>query len=111
VKARIHHGAHEIGGSCVEVENSSGERLVPDVGAPLITREGEEPKLPAVEGFIEAAPSLKGIVVTHAHQDHWGLVDQTLPAVPIYMGEATHRILKEAGWSPDGTRIVFLPVP
>jgi ribonuclease J len=93
VRVRIHRGAHEIGGSCVEVENASGERLVLDVGAPLVTVEGEEPELPAVEGFIEADPALKGIIITHAHQDHWGLVDRTLPSVGLYMGQATHRIL------------------
>ena len=105
MKVRIHRGAHEIGGSCVEVENAARERLVLDVGAPLVTIEGEEPELPAVEGFIDADPALKGIVITHAHQDHWGLVDQTLPSVPLYMGEATHRILKEAAfWLTGLTR-------
>jgi ribonuclease J len=106
VRVRIHRGAHEIGGSCVEVENASGERLVLDVGAPLVTVEGEEPELPAVEGFIESDPALKGIIITHGHQDHWGLVDQTLPSVPLYIGEATHRILKEAAfWVTGLTRI------
>jgi glyoxylase-like metal-dependent hydrolase (beta-lactamase superfamily II) len=41
-------------------------------------------------------------VVTHAHQDHWGLADQALPSVPLYMGEATHRILKEVAFWVSG---------
>lgn len=98
MKARIHRGAHEIGGSCVEIENGSGERLVLDVGSPLISLEGEEPTVPNVAGLTEADPALRGIVITHAHQDHWGLVDQTLPSVPLYMGEATSRILREAAF-------------
>lgn len=106
MRVRIHRGAHEIGGSCVEVENDSGERLVLDVGAPLVSVEGEEPVVPAVPGLLEADPALKGIVITHAHQDHWGLVDQTLPSVPLYMGEATHHILKEAAfWVSGLTRV------
>jgi ribonuclease J len=102
VRVRIHRGAHEIGGSCVEVENVSGQRLVLDVGAPLVTVEGEEPELPAVRGFIEADPALKGIIITHAHKDHWGLIDRTLPRVPLIMGQATHRILKEAAFWVTG---------
>jgi ribonuclease J len=102
MRVRIHRGAHEIGGSCVEVENEAGDRVVLDVGAPLITIEGEVPVVPAVPGLVEADPDLKGIVITHAHQDHWGLVDQTLPSVPLYMGEATHRILKEAAFWVSG---------
>jgi ribonuclease J len=98
VKVRIHRGAHEIGGSCVEVENGPGERLILDMGAPLDTTEGEEPELPAVEGLTESAPSLKGVLITHAHQDHWGLVDRALPTVPLFMGAATHRILAEAAF-------------
>jgi len=34
VRVRIHRGAHEIGGSCVEVE-PQGQRFVLDVGRPL----------------------------------------------------------------------------
>ncbi|MEX0988966.1 MAG: MBL fold metallo-hydrolase [Actinomycetota bacterium] len=102
MKVRIHRGAHEIGGSCVEVESADGDRLVLDVGAPLVTVEGEEPTVPAVDGLIEEDPALKGVVITHAHQDHWGLVDKTLPSVPLYMGEATHRILKDAAFWVSG---------
>lgn len=73
MRVRIHRGAHEVGGSCVEVESTVGDRLVLDVGAPLLTIEGDEPQVPAVRGLIEADPALKGIVITHAHQDHWGV--------------------------------------
>jgi ribonuclease J len=34
MRARIHRGANEIGGSCVELE-SGGARLVLDIGLPL----------------------------------------------------------------------------
>jgi ribonuclease J len=106
VRVCIRRGAHEIGGSCVELENVAGERLVLDVGAPLTTIEGKEPALPGVGGLVVADPTLKGVVITHAHQDHWGLVDRTLPSVPLYMGEATHRILAEAAfWTHGLTRV------
>jgi len=34
MRARIHRGAHEVGGSCVELEHS-GARIVIDLGRPL----------------------------------------------------------------------------
>jgi ribonuclease J len=109
VRVRIHRGAHEIGGSCVEVDTQAGERLVLDLGAPLSTLEGEEPSLPAVPGFLEEDSSLRGIVIIHAHQDHCGLVDRTLPEVAWFMGdagEAAHRILGEAAyWTTGLTRV------
>ena len=44
---RIHRGAHEIGGSCVEVE-ADGARLVLDLGRPLTAKRGEVIPLPEV---------------------------------------------------------------
>ncbi len=104
MRVKIHRGAHEIGGSCVEVE-SRGMRLVLDVGKPLSAGWGEAVALPDVPGFIEADPSLLGVIITHAHQDHWGLVSQIDPQVPIYMGAATHRILAEADFWTQGLDI------
>jgi ribonuclease J len=101
MRVRIHRGAHEIGGSCVEVE-ADGCRLVLDVGRPLDAARDEEIALPPVAGFGEADPSLVGVVISHAHQDHWGLVGQVPAGVPLYLGEATHRILGEAAFWTAG---------
>jgi hypothetical protein len=38
----IHRAAQEIGGNCIEIRASSGERLLLDAGRPLDTPEGEE---------------------------------------------------------------------
>jgi ribonuclease J len=104
VRVRIHRGAHEIGGSCVEVE-ADGKRLVLDVGRPLNAERGEIVPLPDVRGLITPDPSLLGVVITHAHQDHWGLANQITPGVPIYMGEATSRILVEAAFWTTGLKV------
>lgn len=101
MRVRIHRGAHEIGGSCVEIE-SKGQRLVLDVGRPLTAARGEVVPLPDVAGFGEADSSLVGVVITHAHQDHWGLVGQIPPGTPLFLGEATHRILAEAAFWTAG---------
>lgn len=101
MRVRIHRGAHEVGGSCVEVE-ADGARLVLDVGRPLTAKRSDNVALPAVAGFVEPDPSLAGVIVSHAHQDHWGLVGQVPPGVPLYLGEATQRILEEAAFWTDG---------
>ena len=45
MQVKIHRGAHEIGGSCVEVE-SHGSRIVLDVGKPLWAEWNEQVPLP-----------------------------------------------------------------
>ena len=50
LNVRIHRGAHEIGGSCVELEYR-GSRIVLDVGKPLWAGWDEVVPLPAVPGW------------------------------------------------------------
>ena len=90
----IHRGAHEIGGSCVEVE-AAGQRIVLDVGLPLEV-EADEALLPKVRGFREPDASLLGVVISHPHQDHYGLAQYLRPQIPILIGEAAARILQAA---------------
>lgn len=101
MRVRIHRGAHEIGGNCVEVE-AQGHRLVLDVGKPLDTERGEVVPLPEIAGFSEPDDGLSGVVITHAHQDHWGLAGQLPAGTPLYIGEATSRILAEADYWTSG---------
>jgi ribonuclease J len=76
-----------------------------DVGRPLSAANGEIVPLPGVAGFADPDPSLAGIVISHAHQDHWGLIGQVPPGVPVYMGEATHAILREAAFWSTGLTV------
>lgn len=34
MRLTIHCGAHQIGGSCIELESETGERLLLDIGRP-----------------------------------------------------------------------------
>ncbi|HEX9871745.1 MAG TPA: MBL fold metallo-hydrolase [Candidatus Tectomicrobia bacterium] len=90
----IHRGAHEIGGSCVEVE-AAGQRIVLDVGLPL-GAEADVALLPKVRGFREPDASLLGVVISHPHQDHYGLAQYLRPEIPVLIGEAAARILQAA---------------
>lgn len=98
VMACIHRGAAEIGGSCIELV-SAGKRLVLDLGRPLWAEAEEEVQIPRIPGLREGEdPSLVGVVISHGHPDHVGLVDQISPKVPLYMGERAARILNEAAF-------------
>ena len=103
MRLRIHRGAKEIGGTCIEVE-AEGKRLALDAGLPLdAPDEGQETLLPEVPGFREPDPGLLGIVISHGHMDHYGLAKHVRPDVPVWIGEAAHNILKAAApWVPNG---------
>ena len=89
MKIRIHRGAHEIGGSCVEVM-ADGESILVDAGLPLDVDTREAPSLPNVD-----SGALRGIVVSHPHRDHYGLLPW-IPEIPVLMGDAARRILQAA---------------
>jgi ribonuclease J len=96
MRARVHRGAAEVGGNCVELE-AGGARLVLDVGWPITAGDGEDVALPDVAGLADGLnPNLQGVVISHPHADHWGLLPKVDPSVPVYIGESASRILSEA---------------
>jgi ribonuclease J len=95
MRVRIHRGANQIGGSAIEVE-AAGSRLLLDCGLPLDGDEEDERLLPAMAGLCEDEPSLLGIVLSHGHRDHWGLIPKVRADLPLFMGAATERILSAA---------------
>ena len=102
MRVRIHRGAKQIGGSCVELD-AQGKRLVLDIGMPLDTADPTTVQLPDVPGFASEDPSLLGVVISHPHQDHYGLASRVPADTPFLMGDATQRILAAAAdFTPSG---------
>lgn len=91
----IHRGSKQIGGSCVEVE-CSGQRLIIDIGLPLDAEENTRQYLPEIAGLDGSDPSLLGILISHPHLDHFGLLTHISPKIPVGMGSAARRILEAA---------------
>ncbi|MBP2296598.1 MBL fold metallo-hydrolase [Azospirillum rugosum] len=91
----IHRGAKQIGGTCIEIE-AGGQRIALDVGLPLDAADDTVSLLPAVPGFRDPDDSLLAAVISHPHQDHYGLARHLRPDLPIMIGEAADRILKAA---------------
>ena len=99
----IHRGANQIGGSCVEL-SFADERILLDLGKPLDADGPDLALLPAVKGLTDGTDaSLRAIVLSHGHVDHWGLVPTAHAGIPLAMGAATHRIL--------GAAAPFVPNP
>ena len=111
MKFKIYRGTQEIGGSCIEVwtENT---RILLDFGMPLIERDGKEfdfgkykksspyelvekRVLPNIEGLYDNSKNLiDGVIISHPHQDHYGLANFINENVQYHLGAATHKIIE-----------------
>ena len=111
MKFKIHRGTKEIGGSCVEVwtENT---RILIDFGMPLVEKDGKEFNfgkyktskptelvekgvLPNIEGLYDNSKNIiDGVIISHPHQDHYGLSNFINDNVQYYLGEATYKIIE-----------------
>jgi len=78
MKAKIYRGTKEIGGTCVELTADNGKILWVDLGAPL------DDKNPNID---YANNKLDALLISHPHQDHFGLMGKVGTAVPIFIGE------------------------
>ena len=109
MKFKIHRGTQEIGGSCVEVWTDT-TRLVIDFGLPLVNPDktpfdSQALKQKATEELIDDGilPDIPGLydvsmdtalVLSHAHQDHFGLINYINPDCAIYLGEPTYKLIE-----------------
>lgn len=98
----IHRGSRQIGGSCVEVE-AEGRRLILDLGLPLDAEANDARYLPPVRGLTGGDPGLLGILISHPHLDHFGLLAHVPRDIPVGLGPAARRILAAAApFLPQG---------
>jgi ribonuclease J len=107
MKACIHRGTQQIGGTCVELE-SQDVRIVLDIGLPLEAgcAYDDPTSLSAVSGFSQADPSLLGVVISHPHLDHYGLAHHLPSGTRFLIGQAAQRMLAAADpFSPAGVHL------
>jgi glyoxylase-like metal-dependent hydrolase (beta-lactamase superfamily II) len=98
ITVTVHRGSNEIGGNCVEIATAKS-RLILDVGMPLAemmdanASRRRKPKrddlirrgviLP-IRGLFSPGPEIDGILLSHAHVDHFGLIEYTRPEIPVH---------------------------
>lgn len=73
----IRRGAKEIGGTIVELKTDKTKLLL-DIGKPLTIN---------CKDIDVAAFKPDAVLISHPHQDHYGLIDQLDKWVPVYIGE------------------------
>ncbi len=103
----IHRGSNEIGGNCVEIATGTS-RLVLDVGMPLSEmmndRYARKQKpdrdelilkgvIKHIPGLFSPGPKIDGILLSHAHGDHFGLITYTQPEIPVYLSSGASKML------------------
>ena len=76
MQIKIHRGSHEIGGTCIQL-SSENTTILLDIGLPLVDV-GPTPTIP--DGKVDA------VLISHPHQDHFGLLDTLSAEVPVYTG-------------------------
>lgn len=101
----IHRGTKEIGGTCVEIE-SLGKRIVLDVGVPLDVADPDSFPMHPVKGFEKYDADLLGVVISHPHQDHYGLAYRLPKQTLFAIGKGAEAILEAAGiFTPSGLKL------
>src|SRR5665647_1095421 len=100
-EVRIHRGAHEIGGNCVELRHGQ-DTLILDIGKPLSATWDTVVPLPAAIGLDDNGTRPLGVIISHGHQDHWGLAPQLPTDIPVFIGEGAANILRAAQFWGSG---------
>jgi len=78
MKIKVYRGTNEIGGTCVELKAENGKILWVDLGSPL---EEKNPNTNYTNNKVDA------LLISHPHQDHFGLMETVGVEVPVYVGE------------------------
>ena len=84
MKFTIHRGAKEIGGTVIELSSGSTTLLL-DAGLPL-SKESVEVDV----SFLK----LDAVLISHPHQDHYGLIEGLDPQIPVYMSELSLKLIE-----------------
>jgi ribonuclease J len=107
ITVTIHRGSNEIGGNCVEIAKAKS-RLILDVGMPLSemmdgsASRSRKPNrddlilrgvIKHIPGLFSVGPKIHGILLSHAHGDHFGLIEYTSPEIPVYLSRGASKML------------------
>jgi ribonuclease J len=84
----VHRATDQIGGNCIELR-AGADRLVLDVGRPLDAPSNAKGLIPSTLDLTRPAT----ILISHPHQDHYGLLDEAPADWPVWCGEPSRRLM------------------
>lgn len=82
----VHRSTQEIGGNCIEL-TFDGHRLLLDAGEPLDCNDAVQ-NSHHIPTTLDTSRDVDGLVISHPHQDHWGLLNQLPLRWPVWCGQA-----------------------
>lgn len=86
----IHRATTQIGGNCIELSTNTGSRIVLDVGRPLDAPSEAVGLLPR---SLDVSRPVDGVLISHPHQDHYGLLNEVPKHWPVYSGPAAAKLM------------------
>lgn len=86
----VHRGTRQIGGTCIELVHPDGDRLILDAGRPLDAPDSATGLLPPSLDLTKPAT----VLVSHPHQDHWGLIEELPLNWPVWTGAGSAELIK-----------------
>ncbi|MDR0695549.1 MAG: ribonuclease J [Holosporales bacterium] len=99
-------GLEQIGGNCTMI-GYKNEWIMIDLGIAFYDKLGVEVLTPDVTFPLSVRENIKGLFITHAHEDHMGAIQYLWPQlrVPVYLTEFPAAVLgqklKECAWHDE----------
>lgn len=90
LRLTVHRATDQIGGNCIELAVASGERVILDVGRPLDAPKHATGLLPK---SLDLEAPVAGVLISHPHQDHYGLLDEIPGHWPVYSGKSASALM------------------
>lgn len=86
----VHRATAQIGGNCIELATDTGSRVILDVGRPLDAPSDAVGLLPKT---LDLRAPAAAVLISHPHQDHYGLLNELPAHWPVYAGEAAGKLM------------------
>lgn len=88
----VHRSAEEIGGNCIEIA-FGGHRILLDAGSPLDSQGITDSPCP-IPLTLDTTRPIDGVLISHPHQDHYGLLPGLPHDWPVWCGAPTEALMR-----------------